>query len=197
MLCFVIINSILFNLVESCFRMLAVILASARGWFTMPLILQRRLSGPTRRSGRAAAMPETWSSSCSPTTPWSVWARQGHRKWRSTLSLTAWTGSPCWGRKRSLFRSWTMRRTRVTLTVSLAPECKMLHSTIENKRHRQEYSMTLCVSPQGHNVASSLYCIVRDRWDSYWSQIVLRMWRPTDMFCVIAVSSCLNRHNTV
>ena len=91
MLCFVIINSILFNFscVESCFRMLAGILASARGWFTEPLILQRRLNGPTRRSGRVAAMPETWSSSCSPTTPWSVWAQQGHRKWRSTPSLTA------------------------------------------------------------------------------------------------------------
>ena len=91
MLCFVIINSILFNFscVGSCFRMLAVILASARSWFTVPLILQRRLNGPTRRSGRVAAMPKTWSSSCSPTTPWSVWARQGRRKWRSTPSLTA------------------------------------------------------------------------------------------------------------
>lgn len=49
-------------------------------------------------------------------------------RWSSTPSSQIWTGTACWGRKQSLFLSWSPRTTPVTLTVSVRVQCRCLWS---------------------------------------------------------------------
>lgn len=55
-------------------------------------------------------------------------AQEERLRWSSTRSSQIWTGTACWGRKQSLFLSWSPRTTPVTLTVSFRVQYRCLWS---------------------------------------------------------------------